>query len=39
MDNLSNYLKELGHTVLDVTPPDSTSISSEDLYYGVNKAK
>lgn len=37
-DAVIKYLKELGHTVLDVTPPDSTSISSEDLYYGVNKA-
>ena len=37
-DTVIKYLKELGHTVLDVTPPDSTSISSEDLYYGVNKA-
>ena len=32
------YLSQLGHTVLDVTPPDSTSSSSADLSYGVNKA-
>ena len=32
------YLKQLGHEVLDVTPPDSTSTSSADLAYGVNKA-
>lgn len=32
------YLKQLNHDVLDVTPPNSTSTSSEDLYYGVNKA-
>ena len=37
-DTVIKYLKELGHSILDVTPPDSTSISSEDLYYGVNKA-
>lgn len=32
------YLRQLGHEVLDVTPPDSTSTSNEDLSYGVNKA-
>lgn len=32
------YLKQLGHEVLDVTPPDSTETSSVDLAYGVNKA-
>lgn len=32
------YLRQLGHEVLDVTPPDSTSTSNEDLAYGVNKA-
>lgn len=32
------YLKQLGHEVLDVTPPDSTATSSVDLAYGVNKA-
>ena len=37
-DSVVKYLKQLGHEVLDVTPPDSTSTSSEDLYYGGNKA-
>ena len=37
-DSVIKYLKELGHTVLDVTPPDSTNTSSSDLAYGVNKA-
>lgn len=37
-DAVIKYLKELGHTVLDVTPPDSTSLSSSDLSYGVNQA-
>lgn len=37
-DAAIKYLKELGHTVLDVTPPDSISSSSSDLTYGVNKA-
>ena len=37
-DSVIKYLRELGHTVLDVTPPDSTSGSSADLSYGVNKA-
>ena len=32
------YLKQLGINVLDVTPPDTTSSSSSDLSYGVNKA-
>lgn len=33
------YLKELGHTVLDVTPPvNYTSNENTDLVYGVNKA-
>ncbi|WP_195999496.1 N-acetylmuramoyl-L-alanine amidase [Clostridium sp. 1001271B_151109_B4] len=32
------YLRQLGVNVLDVTPPDSTSTSSSDLSYGVNKA-
>ena len=38
-DSVIKYLRQLGHTVLDVAPPDSTSTSSEDLYYRVNKAK
>ncbi|MBX9136736.1 MULTISPECIES: N-acetylmuramoyl-L-alanine amidase [unclassified Clostridium] len=37
-DAVIKYLKKLGHTVLDVTPPDSTSSSSSDLSYGVNQA-
>ena len=37
-DSVIKYLKKLGHEVLDVTPPDSTSTSSTDLSYGVNKA-
>ena len=32
------YLNQMGLSVLDVTPPDSTSSSSADLSYGVNKA-
>ncbi|MFR4231304.1 N-acetylmuramoyl-L-alanine amidase [Clostridium sp.] len=32
------YLNQMGVRVLDVTPPDSTSSSSADLSYGVNKA-
>lgn len=31
------YLNQMGVSVLDVTPPDSTSSSSADLSYGVNK--
>ena len=37
-DSVIKYLKQLGHEVLDVTPPDSTNTSSSDLAYGVNKA-
>ena len=37
-DSVIKYLKQLNHEVLDVTPPDSTSTSSADLAYGVNKA-
>ena len=37
-DVVIKYLNQLGHTVLDVTPPDSTSGSSAELSYGVNKA-
>ena len=37
-DAVIKYLKQLGYEVLDVTPPDSTSTSSADLAYGVNKA-
>lgn len=38
-DAAIKYLKELGHEVLDVTPPvNYTSSSGTDLAYGVNKA-
>ena len=38
-DAVIKYLKQLGHTVLDVTPPiNYTSSSGTDLAYGVNKA-
>ena len=38
-DSVCKYLKQLGHTVLDVTPPvNYTTSSSADLAYGVNKA-
>lgn len=38
-DSVCKYLKQLGHTVLDVTPPvNYTSSSGVDLAYGVNKA-
>ena len=36
-NSVIKYLKQLGHEVLDVTPPDFTS-SNVDLYYGVSKA-
>lgn len=35
---LVKRLMQIGYEVLDVTPPDSTSTSSADLAYGVNKA-
>ena len=37
-DSVINYLRMLGHEVLDVTPPDNTSSSSADLSNGVNRA-
>lgn len=37
-DSLIKYLKQLGHEVLDVTPPDNTNSSSGDLSNGVNRA-
>ena len=37
-DSAIKYLKQLGHEVLDVTPPDNTTSSIADLNYGVNKA-
>ena len=37
-DSVCKYLRQLGHNVLDVTPPvNYTSSSSVDLAYGVNK--
>ena len=37
-DSVIKYLKQLGHEVIDVTPPDDISSSSTDLAYGVNQA-
>ena len=38
-NSVIKYLQQLGHTVLDVTPPvNYTTSSSTDLTYGVNKA-
>lgn len=38
-NSVIKYLQQLGHTVLDVTPPvNYTTSSSVDLAYGVNKA-
>lgn len=37
-DSVIKYLRLLGEEVLDGTPSDSTSSSSADLAYGVNKA-
>ena len=37
-DSVIKYLRMLGYDVLDVTPPDNTTSSGADLYYGVNKA-
>lgn len=37
-DAVIKYLKFLGHSVLDVTPPDNTNTVNSDLAYGVNKA-
>lgn len=38
-DSVCKYLRQLGHTVLDVTPPvNYTNSSNADLAYGVNKA-
>ena len=38
-DSVCKYLRQLGHTVLDVTPPvNYTNSSGADLVYGVNKA-
>ena len=37
-DSVIKYLRQLGHEVLDVTPPDYTNSSSVDLSNGVNRA-
>ena len=37
-NSVIKYLNQLGHEVLDVTPPDNTTSSGLDLYYGVNLA-
>lgn len=37
-DAVIKYLKQLGHQVYDVTPPDSMTTSSGDLAHGVNEA-
>ena len=37
-NSVIKYLKQLNHDVLDVTPPDNTTSSKGDLFYGVNKA-
>ena len=37
-ESVIKYLRQLGHDVLDVTPPDNTSSSSVDLSNGVNRA-
>ena len=37
-ESVIKYLKQLGHEVLDVTPPDNTNLSQSDLIYGVDGA-
>ena len=37
-NSVIKYLRMVGHEVLDVTPPDDTTSSGADLYYGVNLA-
>ena len=37
-DSVIKYLRQLGHEVLDVTPPDNTNLSQSDLIYGVDGA-
>lgn len=37
-DSVIKYLKQLGHEVLDVTPPNNTNSSRNDLSYGVSRA-
>ena len=38
-DSLIKYLRQEGHEVYDVTPPDSCNTINSELSYGVNKAK
>ena len=37
-ESVIKYLKQLGHEVFDVTPPDTINLSNIDLSFGVNKA-
>ena len=37
-ESVIKYLKQLGHEVIDVTPPDTINSSNADLSFGVNKA-
>ena len=37
-ESVIKYLKQLGHEVIDVTPPDTTNSSNADLSFGVIKA-
>ena len=37
-ESVIKYLKQLGHEVFDVTPPDTTNTLNMDLSFGVNKA-
>ncbi|MGL5417248.1 MAG: N-acetylmuramoyl-L-alanine amidase [Clostridium sp.] len=37
-DSVIKYLKQMGHTVLDVTPSNSSNTVNSDLTFGVNKA-
>ena len=37
-ESVIKYLRQLGHEVFDVTPPDTTNSSNADLSFGVNKA-
>lgn len=37
-ESVIKYLRKLGYSVLDVTPPDNTNLSQSDLIYGVDGA-
>ena len=37
-ESVIKYLKQLGHEVFDVTPPDTTNSSNADLSFGIIKA-